>query len=359
MRILQICSAREIGGGERYLANLSNELAKRGHDIIVAIPPNAPLKDELFAVPPENILFSRMRNALDFPSAFEMADFIRRHEIQIVHAHLARDYPLAAMAARKTKVDLMLTRHVLFPLNRLHKRILKNVAGVIAPSNAIDESLKKQKLFPSPKIKLIHYGIDLKYFSPNSKDKQKNFTVLTIGHLAPIKGLDVFIRAAEIVLRQKPDARFIIVGEDKSHDGKNRREIEALIIELNLSDKIELVGWTDDVRSFLNKTDVFVSAARAEAFGLVMPEAMVNEIPVIATRSEGATEIIENGKSGILVPNEDYKMLAQKILELHDDREQREFLGKNGRKRVEENFSLETMVTKTEEFYREVLSRKS
>lgn len=355
MRILQICSAREIGGGERYLANLSNELAKRGHDIFVALAPDAPLKDELFAVSPENILFSRMRNALDFSSAFELADFIRRHEIQIVHAHLARDYPLAAMAARKTKINLMLTRHVLFPLNRLQKRILKNVAAVIAPSVAIEQSLKNQNLFAPEKITLIHYGIDLKHFSPPAKAPQKDFTVLTIGHLAPIKGHDVFIRAAEIVLSKQPDVRFIIVGEDKSHDGKNRREIETLIKQLNLTDKIELVGWTDDVRSFLNKSAIFVSAARAEAFGLVMPEAMVNEIPVIATRSEGALEIIEDGKSGILVPNADYQLLAQKILELYENRDQRERLGKNGRLRVEENFSLERMVAQTEELYRRIL----
>ncbi|HXH68820.1 MAG TPA: glycosyltransferase family 4 protein, partial [Pyrinomonadaceae bacterium] len=199
------------------------------------------------------------------------------------------------------------------------------------------------------------YGINLEYFAPAEKTPNKTFVVGTIGHLAPIKGHDVFIRAAEIVLKKRENIRFVIVGEDKSHSGKNRREIEDLIARLDLKSKIELAGWTDDVRPFLQKFDLFVSAARAEAFGLVIVEAMLYGLPVIATSSEGALEIIEDGTSGILVPNEDAETLAKAILELFDDKDKREHLIRNGRRRVEEHFSLEGMVSKTEEFYRRIL----
>ena len=357
MRVLQICSARSIGGGERYLADLSNSLTNRGHDVFVALAPAAPLADEIPAVRKNNILFSRMRNALDFSSAFRLADFARRNEVEIIHAHLARDYPLAAFAARLAKKPFVLTRHVLFPLNRLQKFFLKNVSGIIAPSNATADAIKKQNLFSPDKISIIRYGINLERFSPAEKTPSKTFTVGTIGHLAPIKGHDVFIRAAEIVSRKREDVRFIIVGEDKSHSGKNRRELEDLIAGLNLESKIELAGWTDDIRPFLQKFDLFVSAARAEAFGLVMVEAMLCELPVIATRSEGATEIIENETSGILVPSEDAEALATKILELFGDKVKRELLGKNGRASASERFSLERMVSKTEEFYHRVLEK--
>jgi glycosyltransferase involved in cell wall biosynthesis len=357
MRILQICSARSIGGGERYLADLSNSLIKRRHDVFVALAPDAPLKDELFAVPKDNILFSRMRNALDIFSAFELADFVRRNRIEIIHAHLARDYTLAAFAARLAKKPFVLTRHVLFPLKRLQKFFLKNVGGIVAPSSAIAQSLEKQNLFPTDKITLIHYGINLEHFTPVEKTPHEIFTVGTIGHLAPIKGHDVFIRAADIVLRKQTNIRFIIVGEDKSHSGKNRHELEDLISRLDLKSKIELSGWTDDVRPFLQKFDLFVSAARTEAFGLVIVEAMLYKLPVIATESEGALEIIEDGTSGILVPNGDAETLAKKILELYDDKDKREYLIKNGQLRVEEHFSLTKMVSKTEEFYGRVLDK--
>jgi glycosyltransferase involved in cell wall biosynthesis len=357
MKILQICSARSIGGGERYLADLSNSLVSRGHEVFVALAPDAPLADELFAVPKNNILFSRMRNALDIFSAFELADFVRRNDIEIIHAHLARDYPLAAIAARLAKKPFVLTRHVLFPLKRLQKIILRNVGGIIAPSNAIADSLEKQNLFSPDIISIIRYGINLGHFSPTEKTPNKDFVVGTIGHLAAIKGHDVFVRAAHIVLKKQQNIRFIIVGEDKSHSGENRRELEDLIARLDLKSKIELAGWTDDVRPFLQKFDLFVSAARAEAFGLVMVEAMVFGLPVIATCSEGALEIIEDGTSGVLVPNEDSEILAEKILDLFENKEKREHLIRNGQQRVEEHFSLERMVIKTEEFYRGVLNK--
>lgn len=357
MRILQICSARLIGGGERYLADLSNSLAARGHEVFVALAPGAPLKDELFAVPQENVLFSRMRNALDIFSAFELADYVRRNRIEIIHAHLARDYPLAAFAARFAKKPFVLTRHVLFPLSKAQKFFLKNVGGIIAPSNAIAESLVKQNLFPPDKIEIIRYGIDVEHFSPAEKRSDEHFIVGTIGHLAPIKGHDVFVRAAEIASKKRENIRFVIVGEDKSPSGKNRRELEDLIDRLDLKSKIELVGWTDDVRPFLQKFDLFVSAARAEAFGLVIVEAMLSGLPVIATGSEGASEIIEDGGNGVLVPNEDAETLAKAILELFDDEDKRERLIQNGQRHAREHFSLGKMVSKTEEFYRRVRAR--
>lgn len=158
-------------------------------------------------------------------------------------------------------------------------------------------------------------------------------------------------------MKKRENIRFVIVGEDKSHSGKNRRELEDLIEQLDLKSKIELAGWTDDVRPFLQKFDLFVSAARAEAFGLVIVEAMLYGLPVIATASEGALEIIENETSGILVPNEDAETLAKTILELFDDKDKREHLIRNGRRRAREHFSLGKMVSQTEEFYRRVLAR--
>lgn len=359
MKILQICSARSIGGGERYLADLSNSLAQDGHDIFVAAAPNAPLKNELPEIPDDNILMVRMRHALDVSSARRLASFAQEKDIEIIHAHLARDYPLAALASKLSGVPFVLTRHVLFTLNPLHKLALRHVGGVIAPSEAIADALLAQKIFPSAKITRINYGIDIEHFSSreNRRNEAARLTVGTIGHLAPIKGHDVFIRAAEIVLRKYPQTQFIIVGEDKSASGKNRREIEELILRLDLKEKIRLTGWTDDVRPFLQQFDVFVSAARAEAFGLVMPEAMIYEIPVIATRSEGAVQIIENEVSGILIPQEDAATMAQEIIKLLNSPERRAEIGTAGRRRVEENFSLGRMVSQTEEFYRRILEK--
>lgn len=355
MRVLQICSARQIGGGEKHLVDLSNALQERGHEIFFALAPDSPVEKLLENVESKNVLLTKMRNALNVFAARRIARFVAQNNIEIIHAHIARDYPIAALAAKISRKPFVLTRHVLFPLNRLQKYALQNVGGIIAPSKAIADALRRQNLFSSESIETIYNGIDLKHFAPTNKEPTATFTVGTIGHLAPIKGHDIFVRAAAIIRQKRTDIRFIIVGEDKSKSGENRRALENLIAENNLQNHLELRGWTDDVRAILNQLDLFVSAARSEPFGLVIVEAMAAQIPVVATRSEGATEIIEDGTSGILVELENSENLAQAILDLADDPSHRNHLANGGRRRVEDCFSLEKMVAETEAFYRRVL----
>lgn len=355
MRILQICSAKTIGGGERHVADLSNLLATHGHDVFVALPPDSPLGN-LLCLPPENLIISRMRNALDVLSARRLAKFVREKEIEIIHAHAARDYLLAAICSKLTGKPFVLTRHVLFPMNRANSFFLGGAVGVIAVSNAVAEVL--EKTFLPEKITTIYNGIDPKRFSFSPKKPNRVLKIGTIGHLAPIKGHDIFIEAAKIVSEKLQNTQFVIVGEDKSKAGENRRQIEDLIAKSNLGEKIKLIGWIDDIPQILSDFDLFVSAARSEPFGLVLLEAMASGVPVIATQTEGAQEIIENNQSGVLTLLEDSKLLAQKILDLLNSPEKRKNLSANGRKRVEDCFSLERMVSETENFYRRVLEKQ-
>src|SRR5262245_13532801 len=119
MRILQICSAREIGGGEKHLVDLANALAARGHEVFAALAPSSPVRAGLTALPSENVIEVPMRNSLSLGSALQLSGFARAKQIEIVHAHLARDYPLAAIAAGRAGAQLVLTRHVLFPLSKV------------------------------------------------------------------------------------------------------------------------------------------------------------------------------------------------------------------------------------------------
>ena len=355
MRILQICSAKTIVGGERHVADLSNLLAARGHDVFVALLPDSPLRN-LLRLPPENLIISRIRNPLDVLSMQRLAKFASEREIGILHAHAARDYLPAAICSRLSDKPFVLTRHVLFPMKRANSFFLRGATGIIAVSNAVAGVL--EKTFPAEKITTIHNGIDLKRFRFNPKKPNRVLKIGTIGHLAPIKGHDVFIEAAKIVSEKLQNAQFVIVGEDKSKAGENRRNIEDLIAKSNLGKKINLIGWIDDVRPILRDLDLFVSAARSEPFGLVLLEAMAWGVPVIATSSEGAQEIIETNHSGALTPIEDAGLLAQEILDLLNSPEKRKNLSVNGRKRVEDCFSLEKMVLETENFYRRVLEKQ-
>jgi len=103
LRILQISSARSIGGGERHLIDLSSGLVERGHEVFVALRKGAPVRQQLTSIAPDHIFEVSLRHALDFGSALKLSKIIRENKIEIVHAHLARDYPLAALAMRHNR----------------------------------------------------------------------------------------------------------------------------------------------------------------------------------------------------------------------------------------------------------------
>jgi len=203
---------------------------------------------------------------------------------------------------------------------------------------------------------VVHNGIDVDRFgcSDGSRD-----LVGTVGHLAPIKGQDVFVRAAALVSARRGGVQFVIVGDDKSPEMSYRRSLESLIRELDLSETVAMPGWRDDIAAVLSSFTVFVSAARSEPFGLAIVEAMAAGLAVVATASEGALEIIEDGITGRLVPADDPATLAQVINDLLDDPLERSRLGHNAQLAARERFSLTRMAHDTERIYREVLAGSS
>ena len=365
MKILQICSARQLGGGEKHLADLANGLALRGFEVYAALIPASPLRGDLSSVPKQNIVELPMRNSLSVASAIKLARFVRQREVDIVHAHVARDYPLAALVARRAGARLVLTRHVLFPLSRIHKLTLRRTTRVIAVSQAVADSLQAQGIFDPEKIVRIHNGIDVDRFVKGREDvagrepgADKKLRVGMIGHLAPIKGPEDFIRAAAVLSDRRNDVEFVIAGEDKSRDGEYRRHLEALIRELSLNQRLSLIGWVEDVAKLLPTLDLFVSPSRSEPFGLAIVEAMAAGVPVVSTLSEGAREIVDDNQTGRLVAVADVAGLATSIDELLSDPTERARLSENAQRAVRERFSVEKMVAATEQVYRDAVGNQ-
>lgn len=368
MRILQVCSARTLGGGERHVAALANALSQRGHEVYVALAPCSPLIAELSNVPEQNIVTIRMRNAFDVPSALKLARFVREHKIEIVHAHLARDYPLASLSVRRF-AKLILTRHVLFPLGRLHKLTLAHVSRVIAVSEAVAHKLREQRICDDRKIQVISNGIDLKRFEEPLSETTRQIVldklsvrrlllVGTVGSLLPMKGHEDFIRAAAIIQRQRDDVDFVIVGDDEKRNRNHGAFLEGLIVELGLKDRVHLVNWTDDLSRFYRALDVYVSSSHSESFGLSIVEAMASGRSVVATATEGAKEIVEENRTGLLVPVGDVGKTAEAILALLDNANERTRLGVHAREDAQRRFGLDRMVEAVEKVYLEAVAGK-
>jgi glycosyltransferase involved in cell wall biosynthesis len=369
VKILQLSSARTRGGGERHFADLTNALAARGHEVYAALAPASALHAELTQLPAAHVSTLPLRNALDAPSAAALARFIRAEQIEIVHAHLARDYPLAALAVRRARTArLVITRHVPFRMSKLHRFVLANVARVIAVSGPVAADLRAQKIFPAEKIRVVLNGIDLTRSAAIDRASARaawrerlptksSLLVGTVGDLSAVKGQDIFIRAvARVVAHGLTDAAFLIVGDDNSAKRSTRTQLERLIAMHRLEQNVHLLGRVDELAPLLSALDVYVSASRAEAFGLALVEAMACGVPVVATATDGAREIIEDGVTGRLVPVGAHEALAATLVELLTHEEMRATMGTRARAAAHTRFSLARMIDETEQVYREALA---
>ena len=343
-------------------------LVDRGHEVYAALPPSSPLRDELRRLPAANILTLRLRNALDLGSALELARHIREHKIEVVHAHVARDYPLAALAVRRNRrTRLVVTRHVLFRLNRLHALTFRHAQRVIAVSRAVERALSAQKIIPARKITVIPNGIDFRRLDAGLQGFDREATTLrmkippgsslvgTVGELKRQKGHENFLRAASVIARENERAHFLIAGDDPTRAGEYRAALERLIDELGLTKRVHLTGWIDEVAPLLAALDVYVSASHTESFGLAIVEAMASGRAVVATATEGAREVIDEGQTGLIVPVGDCEALAASVLRLLENGDERGRIGALAASQARERFDLKRMVDATEQVYLEAM----
>lgn len=361
MKILQISSAASLGGGERYVADLTNSLVSRGHDLYAVLRPHSPLIGQL-KLEPDRVKTLPLRNSLDVASAHELARFAGRHGIEVIHAHMARDYSLASYAARRNRrAKFIVTRHVLFHLNRLHRHTLARAHCVIAVSNAVARELRAQRVVTENQVAVVPNGVDVSRFAIDFDRAQFRQSiglpasgplVGSIGELRTLKRHDDFIRAAARVVSAFPETHFVLAGVDTSPSSEVHKQLEQLVDETGLKDRFHFLGWVEDAEKLLSAIDVFLSASETESFGLAIAEAMAAGTAVVATATEGAQEVVADQQTGLLVPIGDVERIAESIVTLLSDGERRRQIGTRAHEVVNAKFSLERMVDQIERLYK-------
>lgn len=367
MRILQISSAENFGGGERHFVDLCEGLSGSGNEVFAALRRVNDWRERLSFLSERNIVGVGLRNSLDLASARKLTKFVAENQIEIVHAHLARDYTVASLAVRfAPPAKLVLTRHVLFPLGFPQKFALNNASKAIAVSGAVAAGL--QRTFPPEKIVVIYNGVMSENQSNDAcRNARQSFRaahdispdaplVGIVGELKPLKGQEDFVLAAQITAAQFPDARFVVVGKDNSRNRNFRQKIKRLVKVFGLESRFLWLDWVEETGELLAALDVFVSASHSESFGLAMVEAMGNGCAVVATKTASAGEIIEDDRTGKLVTVGNPVELAKAVDSLLTNENLRRVLGENAEKSVRERFGVERMIAETEKVYREILA---
>lgn len=189
------------------------------------------------------------------------------------------------------------------------------------------------------KIRFKNYTVIPPGIKIQSRNYRKNIsltkdikTIISAGRFHPQKDFETIIKAFKIINEKWKfnKIRLILVG-----DGPLRKNLENLVTELNLRNKVVFTGWKFNIYHYLKNADIFVYSSNHEGFGYVILEAMNSGLPIIATDTPfGPSEILENGKYGILVPIDDYKKMAENIIKFIEDKKNREKYGKLAYQRV-------------------------
>jgi len=341
LKVLHVHRIGGIGGSERHLLTLLPALAERGVDVRflgLDDPSRAPDPFyEQLTVPYERVPAPR---DVDPRLAVRVARAARRADL--VHTHLVHADVYGALAARR----LVSTKHNDDPFRtgpfRFVERALTRRAGrVVAITQALARFLVERVGLPAEKVTTIHYGLDdlpgAWGKNPPAPVRDDVPILLAVCRLEPQKGVDVAVRALPRLRRVEPAAELVVLGE-----GPERERLESLARELDVP--VHLLGRVPDVAAWLRRADVLVHPARWEGFGLALLEAMLAELPVVATAVSSIPEIVADEETGLLVPPDDPTALADALARVLADSGT---FGAAGLKRARAEFSVGRMADAT------------
>ena len=373
MKVLHLINTLSTGGAEMHLLTLCRYLKRQNVQIVVGclrehVKDSRSLRRDFEA---ENIRVITLQADSRYDSHFlgKIAPILREERPDILHTHLPRA-DFAGAFARFVYPELVwvCSVHAIYSEDwsgrwslPLFNLLWRRADVVVCISHAVREWLVERGVRPD-KARVIHYGIEPAKFSKPTANLREQWglndkTVLgSMGRLEPRKGHDLLIRAMPEVCLRVPSARLLIAGHDPRGYGATLRRI---IDRLGLEEKVQLIGFQNDVVSFLNALDVFAFASSSEGFGQVLVEAMAAGKPVVASRIPPLTEIAVDGDTGLLVERGDPKALAGAIIRVLKDPIERERMGCLGRERVKQFFSADRMCQETIALYRDVIEQRS
>ena len=293
----------------------------------------------------------RMFTPQMFSKRAELAAFMRARKVDIVQTFFVEAHLVGGGAAKRAGIKAIVSsRRNLGYSYGLKEKIYLKIANryplrFLANSQAVVESISTLEKIARSRFEVIYNGVELMPALP--PDRHQLETVVMVANLRPVKAIPTLIRAAAHVVKQRPKARFRIIGE-----GPDRHALLALINSLGLQRNFEMPGSTNDVHAAIVHATIGVLTSSSEGFSNSLLEYMRAALPVVATRVGGNDEIVEEGVSGFLVGADDDVALGERILRLLNDGNLASQMGEAGRRIVEEKFSVATMVARHQEFYR-------
>jgi glycosyltransferase involved in cell wall biosynthesis len=343
---------KSLGGGERIalrLAELFPRYGFRASVLAFSVHPESPVLSTPLPFPVYVLPLRRTWDLTAFRAAIELGRFLRQRDIRIVQTFFESSDLWGGLVTRAlSPAKLIWSRRDMGILRSpIHARaypLLRRLPDLVF---AVSEQVRQHVIavdHVSPtRVRTLYNGIDTARWCPSANSPQRNnLRVTTVGNLRRVKGHDLFIRAAALVLQQIPDASFSIVGQVL--EPEYHAELQVLIAELGLDSRFALLANGSDLREHLASAGLFVLPSRSEGFSNAILEAMASSLPVIATNVGGNAEAVQHEVTGLIVPPDDPHALAQAMARLLSDPQAMHQMGLAGKQRVEQRFSTDVMM---------------
>lgn len=370
IKILHIAQA--AGGVDRYLQCLIKYMDRDKFENILVCSYDYNQKDYEGIIDDfQQVEMGRSIGPNDIKAIFAVRKLIKKYKPDIVYAHSSKAGVVGRMADIFKKNKCIYNPHGwAFNMNcsRKKQNFYSFIEKLMVPfsdkivciSDAERDSALKRKIAKEKKLKVIFNGVDVKEFEDNVKPPVKReelnipedaFVVGMVGRISQQKAPDIFIRMANELKDKIPNLHLVIVG-----DGEMKDEILSFAEKNGLSDSLHIAGWVDNPLSYVKTFDIAVLLSRWEGFGLAIPEYMMAEKPVVATNIDAIPNIVKDGENGLLVPVDDYKVAAEKVMELYNNKSVREQLVKKGKKDVYEKFDARRVSKEHSELFSDILN---
>lgn len=359
MKVLHVAEC--IGGVDRYLRCL---LKYMNHDKFENIMVLSKLYEgkgyEKLADIVEIIDIPHGMGIKTIASAVDIRKMIRKYNPDVVYAHSSVAGAVTRLACIGLGVKVIYNPHGWsFNMQSGKKKVFIALEKLMAPfcdvivciSEAEKQSALNKRICKEDKLQVIYNGIDLEeYTEITATRKELNipedaFVVGMVGRISKQKAPDVFVQMAAEVAKKIDNTYFVIVGDVVEGEAKEKAYIEQLAKELGI--KLMITGWVDNPLDFVNQFDVACLLSRWEGFGLAIPEYMLCEKPIVATRVDAIPYLIEDGENGLLVDMDDYKAAADAVVRCTDNM-LKEKLVSNGAKTVHERYDAKRVSSELE-----------
>jgi glycosyltransferase involved in cell wall biosynthesis len=383
VRVLYLDHTAALSGGELALARLLGALDRTRVEPIVALAEDGPLRELLarqsidtHVLPLSEKLRRVRKDSLGIAGLLgqvrslgslwhygrRLGRFAREQRADLIYTNSLKSDFYGALAARVAGVpviwhirDRIEDSYLPPPAVWLVRQLARHLPACVVANSA--GTLETLNLRGHKRAAVIASGLTREHIERCRGPRQTNTVpqIGIIGRIAPWKGQDVFLEAAALLLRDGMPARFRIVGSPMFGEQAFEQQLRQSAASLGIEQQVEFLGFSD-VPQTLRSLDVLVHASKTpEPFGQVIIEGMAAELPVVATDGGGAREIIDPGRTGLLVPMGDARALARALAHLLSEPERARRLAAAGRQHVLEHFTVEQSARQSEALYEQLL----